>query len=147
RGSRNSSSGIPCIISRPAHYNQSILCGRSVWMVTADSGSSSRGGGRGSSIQHDHSGLMLASLASPENLEAAALNVSQELIDDAILNVVFEVHQSVKTGLLVLERGSNEDQQKYLQVTTEGLDVFGQAPVKKQHECVCPNCSRNLAAS
>lgn len=149
RGPRSSSCGIPCIIGKPTHHNQSVVCGRSVWMVTADSVGGSRGGpGRGSSAQqHNHFGLMLASLASPDNLEAAATSVSQELIDDAILNVVFEVHQSVKTGLLVLEHGSNEDQQKYLQVTTDGLDVFGQAPVKKQHECVCPNCNRNLAAS
>ncbi|XP_063592570.1 ataxin-7-like protein 3 [Penaeus indicus] len=36
---------------------------------------------------------------------------------------------------------------KLIQVNAEGLDVFGQAPIKKQHECICPNCSRNLAAS
>jgi len=28
-----------------------------------------------------------------------------------------------------------------------GLDVFGQVPMKKQFDCVCPNCQRNLAAS
>ncbi|XP_076333259.1 ataxin-7-like protein 3 isoform X2 [Tachypleus tridentatus] len=28
-----------------------------------------------------------------------------------------------------------------------GRDVFGQVPVKKQFECMCPNCRRNLAAS
>lgn len=28
-----------------------------------------------------------------------------------------------------------------------GLDVFGQVPMKKQLECICPNCQRNLAAS
>ncbi len=27
------------------------------------------------------------------------------------------------------------------------MDIFGQVPMKKQHECVCPNCQRNLAAS
>ena len=27
-----------------------------------------------------------------------------------------------------------------------GLDVFGQVPVKKPQECVCPNCARTLAA-
>lgn len=32
-------------------------------------------------------------------------------------------------------------------IDKKGLDIFGQVPVKKQHECVCPNCSRNLAAS
>ena len=29
----------------------------------------------------------------------------------------------------------------------KGRDVFGHVPMKKQLECVCPNCSRNLAAS
>ena len=28
-----------------------------------------------------------------------------------------------------------------------GVDVFGQPPTKKQFECVCPNCQRNMAAS
>ena len=32
-------------------------------------------------------------------------------------------------------------------VECEGLDVFGQMPLKKQIECVCPNCQRNLAAN
>lgn len=27
------------------------------------------------------------------------------------------------------------------------MDVFGNVPTKKQLECVCPNCKRNLAAS
>lgn len=28
-----------------------------------------------------------------------------------------------------------------------GLDVLGQAPTKKNYECVCPSCQRHLAAS
>ena len=32
-------------------------------------------------------------------------------------------------------------------VECEGLDVFGQTPLKKQVECVCPHCQRNLAAN
>lgn len=28
-----------------------------------------------------------------------------------------------------------------------GVDVFGNLPAKKQLECVCPECKRNLAAS
>ena len=32
-------------------------------------------------------------------------------------------------------------------VDEKGVDVFGQVPTKKQYECVCPNCQRNLAAS
>ncbi|KAK8394875.1 hypothetical protein O3P69_005979 [Scylla paramamosain] len=104
------------------------------------------GGGGGRAGAGDRMALVSA-LTSPDTLEALAQFVAQELLDDAILNVVFEVHQSVKTGLLVLEMGSLEEDTKFLQVSAEGLDVFGQAPVKKQQECVCPSCSRNLAAS
>ena len=32
-------------------------------------------------------------------------------------------------------------------VDVPGVDVFGNLPAKKQLECVCPNCKRNLAAS
>ncbi|XP_045120066.1 ataxin-7-like protein 3 isoform X2 [Portunus trituberculatus] len=110
------------------------------WMVQAG------GGGGGRAGAGDRMALVSA-LTSPDTLEALAQFVAQELLDDAILNVVFEVHQSVKTGLLVLEMGSLEEDTKFLQVSAEGLDVFGQAPVKKQQECVCPSCSRNLAAS
>ena len=28
-----------------------------------------------------------------------------------------------------------------------GVDVLGQAPTKKNFECVCPSCQRHLAAS
>ena len=27
------------------------------------------------------------------------------------------------------------------------MDIFGQVPLKKQVECICPNCERNLAAN
>lgn len=33
-----------------------------------------------------------------------------------VTDVVFEVHQSVKTGLMMLEVGSVEEEQKFLQV-------------------------------
>ncbi|XP_027223112.1 ataxin-7-like protein 3 [Penaeus vannamei] len=125
-------------MTKPSHREQVSNTGS--WMVQAG------GGGGGGRVGVDNN-VLLSSLASPEALEAAAQSVSQELLDDAILNVVFEVHQSVKTGLMMLEVGSVEEEQKFLQVNAEGLDVFGQAPIKKQHECICPNCSRNLAAS
>ena len=32
-------------------------------------------------------------------------------------------------------------------VDKPGVDVFGNFPAKKQLECTCPNCQRNLAAS
>ena len=32
-------------------------------------------------------------------------------------------------------------------VDRDGLDVFGQGPLKKQVECICPSCQRNMAAN
>ena len=32
-------------------------------------------------------------------------------------------------------------------VSEHGLDVFGLPPSKKQYDCICPNCQRNMAAS
>ncbi|XP_071519360.1 ataxin-7-like protein 3 isoform X2 [Panulirus ornatus] len=124
-------------MTKPSHREQ--VTNTTGWMVQAG------GGGGGGRVGID--GNILTSLASPETLDVMAQMICQELVDDAILNVVFEVHQSVKTGLMMLELGSAEEEHKFLQVNAEGLDVFGQAPVKKQHECICPSCSRNLAAS
>ncbi|KAG7161192.1 Ataxin-7-like protein 3-like [Homarus americanus] len=109
------------------------------WMVQAG------GGGGGGRVGVD--GNILSPLASPETLEAVAQMISQELLDDTILNVVFEIHQSVKTGLMVLELGTVEEEHKFLQVNAEGLDVFGQAPIKKQHENSSRIASRRIQNS
>lgn len=69
-----------------------------------------------------------------------------ELVDDVILGTCFEVHRSVKLGIFFLDE-AKDDEKKYEIVDEVGLDVFGQVPLKKQYECVCPNCQRNLAAS
>ncbi|XP_018018688.1 ataxin-7-like protein 3 [Hyalella azteca] len=83
----------------------------------------------------------------PAHVDEALRWLVHDYIDDAILAVTFEVHKAVKTGLLEAELGDLSDENQYLQVNVEGLDVFGQAPIKKSQECVCPNCSRSLAAS
>ncbi|KAK2565033.1 Ataxin-7-like protein 3 [Acropora cervicornis] len=57
-----------------------------------------------------------------------------ELIDEAIVGLCFDIHRSIKRGA-------------YEVVECEGLDIFGQVPLKKQVECICPNCERNLAAN
>jgi len=127
-----------------------------------------------------------ARLASDEALlEAAANDVLNGLIDEAIRGQAFEIHRAVKTGIYLItdpELAQNEDSNDSLQsvesstnlsggggggsgTTTPpvggvaggqiAVDVFGQAvtttsgvpALKKQCECVCPNCQRNLAAS
>ncbi|XP_064471346.1 ataxin-7-like protein 3 isoform X2 [Ornithodoros turicata] len=79
-------------------------------------------------------------------LEEQSQGVLDELIDDVILGTCFEVHRSVKLGIFFLDE-AKDDEKKYEIVDELGLDVFGQVPLKKQYECVCPNCQRNLAAS
>lgn len=79
-------------------------------------------------------------------------SVLDELVDDAVLGVVFEVHRASKLGFLAVEEGSKEAglavDQNYPIVVEANLDVFGQAALKnKQHECICPSCNRALAAS
>jgi len=102
-------------------------------------------------------------------LDSEAREVFDELVDDAILGLAFEVHRSVKTGAYLLgeidetdinsktSTGTNTSIAQASQIghNSYALDVFGQTvsntsgvpPLKKQCECVCPNCQRNLAAS
>ncbi|XP_071497924.1 ataxin-7-like protein 3 [Diadema antillarum] len=70
-----------------------------------------------------------------------------ELIDEMTLGLCFDVHRSVKLGLMIMDDMTEEAQQEYEIVDQPGLDVFGQPLIKKHLECVCPNCHRNLAAS
>lgn len=79
-------------------------------------------------------------------LDEQSMSIYEELVDDVILGTCFEVHRSVKLGILFLDEAT-DDEKKYEIVDEVGLDVFGQVPLKKQFECVCPNCQRNLAAS
>ena len=96
-------------------------------------------------------------------MDEMARQVLQELIDDVILGQAFDIHRSVKTGLHTLidpdfgENLNSSTAATTAAATTSGslVDVFGQAvttssgvpALKKQCECVCPNCQRNLAAS
>ncbi|KAF4521879.1 hypothetical protein B566_EDAN008403 [Ephemera danica] len=88
------------------------------------------------------------------NIDRFAEAIFNELVDDTALGVVFEIHRAARRGLLAIEDGENPDFPAapppglhYPLVDAPDLDVFGQPPVKKQHECVCPSCNRNLAAS
>ncbi|KAG8233777.1 hypothetical protein J437_LFUL003848 [Ladona fulva] len=85
-------------------------------------------------------------ISAPESLEKSAESAFEDLVDDVILGVCFDVHRATKLGLAALEEGIMEEE-KYQIVEGPDVDVFGQLPVKKQHECVCPSCHRNLAAS
>jgi len=73
--------------------------------------------------------------------------IMYELIDEVTLSLCFEVHRSAKLGTIFLSETDPESERNHQIVDTVGKDVFGQAPVRKQFECPCPNCQRNMVAS
>nr|XP_011424902.1 ataxin-7-like protein 3 isoform X2 [Crassostrea gigas] len=79
--------------------------------------------------------------------ETLVSDVMYELIDDVTLGLCFEVHRACKNGTLFLGDTDPKSQREHELVDRAGVDVFGHVPTKKQFECVCPNCQRNLAAS
>jgi len=82
-----------------------------------------------------------------DNNETTLIQLMNELIDVCTLGVCFEVHKSLRLGNWeLLEEKDEETQKEYELINQPGLDVFGQVPVKKQQDCICPNCSRTLAA-
>ena len=92
-------------------------------------------------------------------METMSKQIYDEILDELVLGVGFDVHRSVKTGMFaILETESSKSKnldQDFNQSTNLGIDVFGQViqtmvgvpALKKQPECICPNCQRNLAAS
>ncbi|XP_031558205.1 ataxin-7-like protein 3 [Actinia tenebrosa] len=74
-------------------------------------------------------------------------DIVYEIIDDVVLGLCFEMHKAIKMGTFGVEDGDGETAKQYDVVDVEGLDVFGQVPLKKPLECICPNCQRNMAAS
>jgi SAGA-associated factor 11 len=73
--------------------------------------------------------------------------VMLELIDEISLGLCFETHRSCKLGTYFLDETDSTADEQFALVTEHGRDVFGQVPMKKQVECVCPNCNRNIAAA
>ncbi|KAJ7369739.1 Ataxin-7-like protein 3 [Desmophyllum pertusum] len=75
-------------------------------------------------------------------------SIVSELIDEAIVSVCFDIHRSIKRGVYsVLEQSDEKIMKQFEVVECDGLDVFGQVPLKKQVECICPSCQRNMAAN
>lgn len=73
--------------------------------------------------------------------------VMYDIIDEVTLGLIFDVHRSCKLGTLFLGDTDPKSQKEHEIVDRPGVDVFGNVPAKKQLECTCPNCQRNLAAS
>ncbi|KAK1794384.1 hypothetical protein P4O66_011268 [Electrophorus voltai] len=106
------------------------------------------------------------SLSNMDNskMEGIAQEILSDLVEDACLGLCFEVHRAVKQGYFFLDdtdqesmkdfgtvllpcaNASNGSFQKI--VDQPGVDIFGQVYNQwKNKECVCPNCSRSIAAS
>jgi len=92
------------------------------------------------------------------DVENVSKQIFDECLDEITLGVAFDIHRSVKTGLFaVIEPDSPNKKGTPMEVGPSGFatDVFGQVittmvgvpALKKQPECTCPNCQRNLAAS
>ncbi|NXT29036.1 AT7L3 protein, partial [Syrrhaptes paradoxus] len=81
-------------------------------------------------------------------LEAIAHEIYTDLVEDACLGLCFEVHRAVKCGYFFLDDTDPDSTKDFEIVDQPGVDIFGQVYNQwKNKECVCPNCSRSIAAS
>jgi SAGA-associated factor 11 len=106
-------------------------------------------------------------VSSVGDADTVAKQVYDECLDEIILSCAFDIHRSVKTGLFAVLEADSPTKAKSMDTTSSSasdpagvlpnlaVDVFGQVistmlgvpALKKQPECICPNCQRNLAAS
>ncbi|XP_022106312.1 ataxin-7-like protein 3 [Acanthaster planci] len=74
-------------------------------------------------------------------------DIFSDVLQELTLGFCFEIHRSCKMGQLFLDE-TDEPSLKFYEIVNEpGRDVFGKPPLKKQIDCICPNCNRNLSAS
>lgn len=99
---------------------------------------------------------MQACIRNPVLLDQVSASIYDDLVDEIVLGVAFEIHRCVKTGILqLLDNFDDTESGSEMPDPKCPVDVFGQVisttsgvpALKKQPECVCPNCQRNLAAS
>ncbi|NXD44179.1 AT7L3 protein, partial [Copsychus sechellarum] len=84
----------------------------------------------------------------PLGPQAIAHEIYTELVEDACLGLCFEVHRAVKCGYFFLDDTDPDSMKDFEIVDQPGVDIFGQVYNQwKNKECVCPNCSRSIAAS
>ena len=85
----------------------------------------------------------------PSNLETATNYLYNSLLDETILGIAFELHHSMKTGLLDEIEGEPQDTKTYRIVDLPGTDVFGSCISKIANLiqcCKCPICERSVSA-
>ncbi|CAG2163610.1 unnamed protein product [Oppiella nova] len=100
--------------------------------------------------------LLKQYIKNDNNLNSVSSDVLDEMVEEVLIGVYFEVHRAAKhTKCLFVDESPTEELKQQIRVglsmaaiiDAKGLDIFGEVPIKKQMECVCPNCHRNLAAS
>uniref|UniRef100_A0A8D3DHH4 Ataxin-7-like protein 3 n=1 Tax=Scophthalmus maximus TaxID=52904 RepID=A0A8D3DHH4_SCOMX len=93
-------------------------------------------------------GFTLCLLPDSSPCQGLAQDILSDLVEDACLGLCFDVHRAVKQGYFFLDDTDQESMRDFEIVDQPGLDVFGQVYNQwKNKECVCPNCSRSIAAS
>ncbi len=95
--------------------------------------------------------------ADEEDLEEAAEEAFNDLLDEVSLGLCFDLHRAVKTGVYALTEVPETVNPRASLAPPGGgaTDIFGQVittavgvpTLKKQPECICPNCQRNMAAT
>jgi len=75
-------------------------------------------------------------------------HILNDVLNETILGVCYEVHRSIKKGTIFLDENEQSDDEKFKIVVENGLDVFGQplSGPKKPVECLCPECGRYIGA-
>lgn len=82
----------------------------------------------------------IRAMSSPENVNLGSILVCEQLLDDAILEAVFDAHRENSIGGYHLYSTDS-----YSDVDSE-MEIFGEH-LKKSQDCCCPNCKRTLSAS
>lgn len=90
--------------------------------------------------------------------------LAQEIVDEVSLGLCFEIHRACKMGFLMIDE-PHEPESKHVSprskspkakfkkkgefeiIREKGKDIFGNSSMKKSLECICPHCSRSLAAA
>lgn len=67
----------------------------------------------------------------------------ENLIDQFTLGIIFDLHRKYKINAYCLEVEDSDDDDD----DSSESDVFQQVNIKKNQDCVCPNCDRAVGAS
>lgn len=95
--------------------------------------------------EEDLSNRLSSLMSTPSNMESAANQIFDNLLEDILLGIAFQEHHLSKLGSIPVMK--EEEVQSFAIVESTETDIFGQANIKKAQECSCPSCNRPLSAS